>query len=95
MPKTYRERPLPKVDENYGLPILKSRADKTYAKLAEYIQQLDPDFIMEAAQEIGLDECITRNKKRDALDVDLTNLQAVALTSALAALVELRRSARG
>lgn len=93
MPKTYRERPLPKVDENYGLPILKSRADKIYNQLARYVRRLDPDFIMEAAQEIGLDECITRNKKRDALDMDLTNLQAVALTSALAALVELRDNA--
>lgn len=93
MPKTYRDRPLPKIDDRHGLPILDERAERTGRALGRYVSRLDPDFIMEAAQEIGLDECIRYNKKRTGLIFDLTNLQAVALTAALAALVELRDSA--
>ena len=94
MPKPYRINPLPKVSENYGLPILKERARVATKRLTQYVSRLDGDFIYEAAVEIGLDECLELDDANGKMTFDLTNLQAVALAAALGALVELRDSAK-
>ena len=100
MPKTYRTQPLAvnslsvKGDSSYGLPVLQKRARVATRRLAEYVRRLDGDFIYEAAVEIGLDECLKMDDENKRITFDLTELQLISLSAALAALVELRDSAQ-
>lgn len=93
MAKTYRDAPKRKIDDSAGLLILNSRARKTRKRLAAYVARLDPDFIYEACVEIGLEEAVSIDDASGQISFDITNLQMVSLTAALAALVEVRNSA--
>jgi hypothetical protein len=88
--KTFRNRPLLKVDDGAGLPIQRQRAEWATRKLGEYVARFDGDFIIEVATEIGLDETMNYTEDGEGLDFDMTELQIVALCSALAACAEFR-----
>lgn len=90
MAKTFRNHPLLKVDDSVGLPIQRQRAEWATRKLGEYVARFDGDFIIEVATEIGLDETMNYTETGGALEFDMTELQIVALCSALAACAEFR-----
>ena len=68
----------------------KTRRAKALAALREYTQELDAEFIIMVAAEIGLESCTIYSEADQTLELDLTDLQAVALAGALRACLELR-----
>ena len=84
--------PLPKYTKGYR--ILKTRARQAEDLLGRMVAELDDDFIMSVAIEIGLDPYVAYNDNGTSLDFDTTDLQTVALASALAACVEYRKRKR-
>jgi len=88
--KPYRQAPLIGADENTGLPVLRDRQQRIADMLSRLCADFDDEFILHVATEVGLDECISYSGKDNALDFDMTPLQMVALTSALAACKEYR-----
>ena len=90
MAKPYRQAPLIGADEASGLPLRADRVRKAAELLSRMVGRLDDDFILHVAVEIGLDECVSYAESAEALSFDLTSLQLVALSTALAACVEYR-----
>lgn len=92
MAKPYREAPLIGADATAGMPILNERTDKSVDLLRRMTERFDDEFILLVAAEVGLEECLSYGANEGALDYDLTGLQLVALSAALAACAEYREA---
>ena len=96
MAKTQRSSPMKNYRtrvEDKGHGVLNKRARIALKRLKHYVSLLDGDLVYEIAVEIGLDECMVTFEGEQAM-FDLTNLQPVSLTAALAAYVEYRDGSR-
>jgi hypothetical protein len=90
MAKPFRDAPL-SVDDKVGLPLQDQRVKKAAELLGKMVPRFSDEFIRHVATEIGLDECITSAEdSEEDISFDLTALQLVALSSALAACAEFR-----
>lgn len=90
MAKPYRQAPLIGADLDSGLPLQEQRIEKSAQLLGKMTSRFDDEYVLHVATEIGLDECIQYDPDGKALVYDLTALQLVSLSSALAACAEYR-----
>lgn len=68
-----------------GMDILNSRRDGAERALTRLVPKLSDEDLFEIANEIGLDLCLSYNKHMTGILFDLTDLQLVAFTAAVAA----------
>ena len=92
MAKAFRQAPLIGAAAGVGLPITEERNKRSIELARKMVGRFSDDFVLNVATEIGLDECIRYNEKATALVFDCTELQLLAIGTALAACAEYRDS---